>query len=78
MTCSWKPGGYLMGVVAALATESGTIGVIGGGEGSEITRGHEGFKAGARSINPDIDIQEVYTGDWNDTTGAYEAAVTHV
>jgi basic membrane protein A len=71
-----EAGGYLMGVVAALATESGMIGVIGGGEGSEITRGHEGFKAGARSINPDIDIQEVYTGDWNDTTGAYEAAVS--
>ena len=71
-----EAGGYLMGVVAALATESGKIGVIGGGEGSEITRGHEGFKAGARSINPDINIQEVYTGDWNDTTGAYEAAVS--
>jgi len=64
-----------MGVVAALATQSGNVGVIGGGEGSEITRGHEGFKAGAKFINPDIDIQEVYTGDWNDTTGAYEAAI---
>ncbi len=70
-----EAGGYLMGVVAALATQSNKIGIIGGGEGSEITRGHEGYKAGARSINPDIEIQEVYTGDWNDTTGAYEAAI---
>ena len=70
-----EAGGYLMGVIAALATESNKIGVVGGGEGSEITRGHEGFKQGARSINPDIEIQEVYTGDWNDTTGAYEAAI---
>lgn len=70
-----EAGGYLMGVVAALATQSGKVGVIGGGEGSEITRGHEGFKAGAKFVNPDIDIQEVYTGDWNDTTGAYEAAI---
>ncbi|MEA5058449.1 hypothetical protein SDC9_127010 [bioreactor metagenome] len=70
-----EAGGYLMGVVAALATQSNKIGVIGGGEGSEITRGHEGFKAGAQSINPSIEIQEVYTGDWNDTTGAYEAAI---
>ncbi len=70
-----EAGGYLMGVVAALSTESGKIGVIGGGMGSEITRGHEGYKAGALSINPDLEIQEVYTGDWNDTTGAYEAAV---
>lgn len=70
-----EAGGYLMGVVAALATQSGKIGVIGGGKGAEITRGHEGFKAGAKSINPDIEIQEVYTGDWNDTSGAHEAAV---
>lgn len=70
-----EAGGYLMGVIAALATQSNKIGVIGGGEGSEITRGHEGFKQGAKSINPDIEIQEVYTGDWNDTTGAYEAAI---
>lgn len=70
-----EAGGYLMGVIAALATQSNKIGVIGGGEGSEITRGHEGFKAGAKSITPNIEIQEVYTGDWNDTTGAYEAAI---
>lgn len=70
-----EAGGYLMGVVAALATQSDKVGVIGGGEGSEITRGHEGFKAGAKFVNPDIEIQEVYTGDWNDTTGAYEAAI---
>ena len=70
-----EAGGYLMGVIAALATQSNKVGVIGGGEGSEITRGHEGFKAGAKSSNPDIEIQEVYTGDWNDTTGAYEAAI---
>jgi len=70
-----EAGGYLMGVIAALATQSNKIGVIGGGQGSEITRGHEGYKAGAKSINPDIDIQEVYTGDWNDTSGAYEAAI---
>jgi basic membrane protein A len=71
-----ESGGYLMGVVAALTTQTGKVGVVGGGEGAEITRGHEGFKAGAKSINPDIEIQEVYTGDWNDTAGAYEAAVS--
>lgn len=70
-----EAGGYLMGVIAALATQNDKVGVIGGGEGSEITRGHEGFKAGAKFVNPDIEIQEVYTGDWNDTTGAYEAAI---
>lgn len=70
-----EAGGYLMGVVAALATKTNKIGVVGGADASEIYRGHEGYKAGARSINPNIDIQEVYTGDWTDTSGAKEASI---
>ena len=69
-----ESGGYLMGVIAALASETGKIGVIGGADASEMVRGHKGYKMGAQSVNPDIEIQEVYTGDWNDTAGAYEAA----
>ncbi|MDD2371585.1 MAG: BMP family protein [Firmicutes bacterium] len=68
-------GGYQMGVIAALATQTDKIGVIGGADVSEIYRGHEGFKLGAKSINPNIQVQEVYTGDWNDTAGAKEAAI---
>lgn len=70
-----ESGGYLMGVVAALATETNKIGVVGGADVAEIYRGHEAFKLGAQSINPDIEIQEVYTGDWTDTAGAKEAAI---
>ncbi len=72
---SLQDGGYQMGVIAALATQSNKIGVIGGADVSEIYRGHEGYKLGAKSINPNIEIQEVYTGDWTDTAGAKEAAV---
>ncbi|MDR0839811.1 MAG: BMP family protein [Christensenellaceae bacterium] len=71
-----QDGGYLMGVTAALLSKTGKIGVIGGADASEIYRGHEAFKFGARSINPDIEIQEVYTGDWTDSAGAKEAAVS--
>lgn len=70
-----ESGGYLMGVIAALASESGKIGVIGGADASEMVRGHAGYRMGAESVNPGIEIQEVYTGDWNDTAAAYEAAV---
>lgn len=67
-------GGYLMGVVAGLATETNKIGVIGGVDASEMVRGHSGYRQGALSVNPDVEIQEVYTGDWTDTAGAFEAA----
>jgi len=69
-------GGYLMGVLAASVTETNKIGVIGGGNVSEIFRGHEGFKYAAKQINPNIEIQEVYTGDWTDSVGAKEAAIS--
>ena len=70
-----QSGGYLMGVIAALATETNQVGVIGGANAAEIYRGHEAFKAGVQSVNLDIQIQKVYTGDWTDTVGAKEAAV---
>ena len=70
-----ESGGYLMGVIAALASETGKLGVIGGADASEMVRGHAGYRMGAASVNPNIEIQEVYTGDWNDTAAAYEAAV---
>lgn len=72
---SLDDGGYQMGVIAGLATQTNKIGVIGGAAVSEIYRGHEGFKLGAKSVNPNIEIQEVYTGDWTDTAGAKEAAI---
>jgi len=72
---SLQSGAYQMGVIAALATQSNKIGVIGGADVSEIYRGHEGYKLGAKSVNPNIQIQEVYTGDWTDTAGAKEAAI---
>lgn len=71
-----QSGGYLMGVMAASMTETGKIGVVGGGNVSEIFRGHEAYKYGAKQVNPDIEIQEVYTGDWTDSAGAKEAAIS--
>ena len=67
-------GGYIMGVIAALATETGKLGVVGGCEVSEIHQGHAGFKAGAQSVNPEIIIQEVYTNDFNDVALAKTTA----
>jgi basic membrane protein A len=35
---------------------------------------HEGFKAGALSVNPDVEISETWTGTWDDVAIGYEAA----
>ncbi|MFQ5427164.1 MAG: BMP family ABC transporter substrate-binding protein, partial [Gaiellales bacterium] len=49
-------GGYLAGVLAALTTQTGTLGIV---ESADDTNWHKqsgGFIDGARSINPDIEI----------------------
>lgn len=71
-----EEGGYLMGTLAGLMTKSNKIGVVGGADVVEIYRGHEAYKFAAKEVNPDIDIQELYTGDWRDAAKAKEGAIS--
>ncbi len=68
-------GGYLMGTLAASLSKTGKIGVIGGADVSEIYRGHEAYKYAAKKVNPNIEVQEFYTGDWRDAAKAKEGAL---
>jgi len=71
-----EDGGYLMGTLAGLMTKTNKIGVVGGADVVEIYRGHEAFKYAAKQVNPDINIQELYTGDWRDAAKAKEGAMS--
>lgn len=71
-----EEGGYLMGTLAGLLTETNKIGVVGGADVTEIYRGHEAYKYAAKKVNPTIQIQELYTGDWRDAAKAKEGAVS--
>lgn len=71
-----EEGGYLMGILAGLMTETNKIGVIGGADVSEIYRGHEAYKYAAKQVNPDVEVQELYTGDWRDAAKAKDAAIS--
>lgn len=57
-----QEGAFLAGVAAAKMSQSGKIGFVGGVDIPVITRFHAGFVAGAKAVNPDIEIQEKYTG----------------
>lgn len=68
-------GAYLAGVVAALTSQSGRIGFIGGAELPEIVNSSQAFENGARSADPDIDVVEPqFLGDFNDPARALQAA----
>ncbi|MEA4900005.1 BMP family protein [Desulfitobacterium sp.] len=71
-----EDGGYLMGTLAAMMTKTNSIGVVGGADSVEIYRGHEAFKYAAKQVNPNIKIQELYTGDWRDAAKAKEGAMS--
>lgn len=71
-----EEGGYLMGVLAGMMTETNKIGVVGGADVVEIYRGHEAFKFASKKVNPDVEIQELYTGDWRDAAKAKEGAIS--
>ena len=53
---------FLAGVVAAHKTNTDKLGFIGGVESDIITAFEVGFRAGAKSVNPDIDINVQYAG----------------
>jgi basic membrane protein A len=73
MTFKEHEGSFLMGVAAAMKSEAGTIGFLGGQQGTGlIERFQAGYEAGAHTVDPDIEILVEYIGDdvtaFNDPT----------
>jgi basic membrane protein A len=64
-------GSFLVGAAAALKSETGTIGFIGGvaNVGGLIERFEAGFNAGARAVNPDVEIIGDYITEAPDFDG---------
>lgn len=65
-----QEGSYLVGVLAAMASESGTVGFVGGMDVPLIRQFGCGYAQGAKAQNPDIEIVANMTGTtpaaWND------------
>lgn len=71
-------GSYLVGILAAMSSRSGTIGFIGGMDIPLIRRFALGYREGARSVTPGIKILENMVGTtgaaWNDPIKGGELA----
>ncbi|WP_413376149.1 BMP family lipoprotein [Alkalihalobacillus sp. 1P02AB] len=76
MTFEEHEGSFLVGVVAALESETDQVGFIGGMDSDLIKKFENGFKAGVKAVNPDIEIAVQYVGDFNDSTTAQQIANT--
>ncbi len=65
-----EQGSFLVGAAAALKSETGTIGFIGGVSGFGLIEKFEaGYAAGARAVNPDIEIIVNYITEFPDFEG---------
>lgn len=63
-------GSFLVGVAAALKSETGKIGFIGGVSGiGLIERFEAGYVAGAQAVNPDIEVVVEYISEFPDFAG---------
>ena len=65
-------------MAAAAMTESNIVGMVGGVAIPPARGTFVAFEAGVRSVDPDIEVLETFTGDWNDVSAAKEAAVAQL
>jgi basic membrane protein A and related proteins len=68
-------GSFLAGILMAGATKTGKIGGIGGFDIPACHSMLEGFYAGARLFNPEIQFEATYLGTWFDPAKEKEAAL---
>lgn len=65
---------YVEGIIAASTFESGKLGAIGPIPGDSLVKIINGYEDGAKSVNPDIEVQTAWTNSFVDTQLAQEAA----
>lgn len=61
-------GSFLVGVAAAMKTETDKLGFVGGIDSPLINKFETGFIAGAKSVNPDIEIDVQYAESFGDSS----------
>lgn len=66
VTFDEREAAYLVGVIAAKMSETNKVGFIGGMEIPNITRFEEGYMAGIKSVNPDIQYISQYANSFDD------------
>ena len=78
MQFAFEEASYLAGILAAGMTKSGVIGAIGGTELPPVKRSFEAYAAGARSVNPRLNVVIAYIGNWDDAGAGKEQALAQI
>jgi len=75
---AFEEASYLAGILAAGITKSGVIGAIGGTELPPVKRSFAAYSAGARSVNPRLNVVVSYVGSWDDVNAGKEQALAQI
>ncbi|HET9949051.1 MAG TPA: BMP family protein [Longimicrobiales bacterium] len=73
-----EEGSYLAGMLAAGMSQTGIVGMVGGVEIPPVAGTFRAFEAGARAVDPDVQVLETFIGNWDDVAAAKEAAVAQL
>ncbi len=77
MPMSEEPG-YVNGVIAALTTKAGKVGIVGSTDGGDSARFVRGFVKGLNDTKADVDYMLSWTGSFSDTVGAGDIGKTFI
>lgn len=69
---------YLAGMLAGGLTKSNIIGVVGAMPIPEVNRLVNAYIAGAKSVNPDVDVKVSWINSFDDLATAHEAALAQI
>ena len=73
-----QQGGYVQGVIAAMMSKSGCVGICGPVEAGDAKLYVDGFKAGVWRPKPDAKVNVTYTGSFSDVSLMAAAAETQI
>ena len=70
-----QEGSYLCGAVAAMKSETGRVGFMGGADTPSVVKFLAGYEAGLKSVNPDLELDVAFTGTFVDPGKGHEMAL---
>ena len=67
---------YLSGIIAGMMTKSNMIGYVAAMPNDEVNRGINAFTLGVRRVNPDAQVNVIFTDSWDDEQKSKDSAAT--
>ena len=75
---AFEEASYQAGMVAGALTKTNVLGLIAGTELPPVKLSFQAFEAGARRVNPKVQVLTSYIGNWDDVSAGKEQALAQI